>query len=141
MWEASTVRIWSPSSEIVVIDASSGRLDHIRRAHEPAVRWLDFERPAGVRVSIPHQRNAGVRAAEGDIIVFTDAGCRPFPGWLDRLVTPLRAGETVTAGVLIPERAFQHWTGDGWSTEPGSFVLSAGPSSASLPLTATIELG
>ena len=48
------------------------------------------------------------------------------------------AGETVTAGVLIPERAFQHWTGDGWSTEPGSFVLSAGPSSASLPLTATI---
>jgi cellulose synthase/poly-beta-1,6-N-acetylglucosamine synthase-like glycosyltransferase len=85
--------------EIVVIDASSGRLDHIRRAHEPAVRWQDFERPAGVRVSIPHQRNAGVRAARGDIIVFTDAGCRPFPGWLDRLVAPLRAGESVTAGV------------------------------------------
>ncbi len=31
--------------EIVVIDASSGRLDHIRRAHEvEAVRWLDFDR-------------------------------------------------------------------------------------------------
>jgi glycosyltransferase involved in cell wall biosynthesis len=86
-------------AEIVVIDASSGRLDHIRRAHEAAVRWLDFERPAGVRVSIPHQRNAGVRAARGDIIVFTDAGCRPFPGWLERLVAPLRAGESVTAGV------------------------------------------
>jgi beta-glucosidase len=50
-------------------------------------------------------------------------------------------GETVTVGILIPERAFQHWTAQGWSTEPGTFVLAAGPSSASLPLTATIELG
>jgi beta-glucosidase len=50
-------------------------------------------------------------------------------------------GESVTVGILIPERAFQHWTGDGWSTEPGTFVLAAGPSSVSLPLTTTIELG
>jgi GT2 family glycosyltransferase len=85
--------------EIVVIDASSGRLDHIRRAHEGKVRWLDFQPPAGVRVSIPHQRNAGVREAAGDIIVFTDAGCVPRPGWLERLVAPLHSGESVTAGV------------------------------------------
>jgi beta-glucosidase len=49
-------------------------------------------------------------------------------------------GETVTVGILIPERAFQHWAGLGWSTEPGSFVLAAGPSSASLPLTVRVEL-
>lgn len=85
--------------ETVVIDASSGRLDHVRKRHEAAVRWVDFQQPAGVRVSIPHQRNAGVRAAAGDIIVFTDAGCRPRPGWLERLVAPLRADESVTAGV------------------------------------------
>ena len=85
--------------EIVVIDASSGRLDDIRKRHEPAVRWVDFQQPAGVRVSIPHQRNAGVREAAGDIIVFTDAGCRPRPGWLERLVAPLRADDNVTAGV------------------------------------------
>jgi GT2 family glycosyltransferase len=85
--------------EIVVIDASSGRLDDIKKRHEATVRWVDFQQPAGVRVSIPHQRNAGVREAAGDIIVFTDAGCRPRPGWLDRLVAPLRAGESVTAGV------------------------------------------
>jgi glycosyltransferase involved in cell wall biosynthesis len=85
--------------EIVVIDASSGRLDDIKKRHETAVRWVDFQQPAGVRVSIPHQRNAGVREAAGDIIVFTDAGCRPRPGWLDRLVAPLRAGDSVTAGV------------------------------------------
>jgi beta-glucosidase len=49
-------------------------------------------------------------------------------------------GESVTVGILIPERAFQHWTGDGWSTEPGTFVLAAGPSSASLPLTTRVDL-
>lgn len=85
--------------EIVVVDASSGRLDDIRKRHETTVRWLDFQPPEGVRVSIPHQRNAGVRAAAGDIIVFTDAGCRPRPGWLERLVAPLGADESITAGV------------------------------------------
>jgi cellulose synthase/poly-beta-1,6-N-acetylglucosamine synthase-like glycosyltransferase len=85
--------------EIVVVDASDGRLDHIRSSHEDTVRWLDFRRPAGVRVSIPHQRNVGVREAKGDIIVFTDAGCLPLPGWLERLVAPLQANESVTAGV------------------------------------------
>ncbi len=48
-------------------------------------------------------------------------------------------GETVTVGILIPERAFQHWAGGAWATEPGPFTLSAGPSSASLPLTASLE--
>jgi beta-glucosidase len=43
--------------------------------------------------------------------------------------------ETVEVGILIPERVFQHWSGEGWALEPGSFVLTAGPSSASLPLT------
>jgi len=85
--------------EIVVVDASNGRLDHIRRSHEDTVRWVDFQPPDGVRVSIPHQRNTGIREAKGDIIVFTDAGCRPGPGWLERLVTPLQGGENVTAGV------------------------------------------
>jgi GT2 family glycosyltransferase len=33
--------------------------------------------------------------------VFTDAGCRPQPGWLDRLVAPLLAGESATAGVSV----------------------------------------
>ncbi|HEY6297216.1 MAG TPA: fibronectin type III-like domain-contianing protein, partial [Streptosporangiaceae bacterium] len=48
-------------------------------------------------------------------------------------------GETVTVGIVIPERAFQHWDAKSWATEPGTFTLSAGPSSASLPLTASLE--
>jgi cellulose synthase/poly-beta-1,6-N-acetylglucosamine synthase-like glycosyltransferase len=97
----SSVRAIPEACEIIVVDASEGRLDDIRRRHEPAVRWIDFRQPPGVRISIPHQRNAGVRAAKGEIIVFTDAGCRPEPGWLDRLISPLYHGEHVTAGVAV----------------------------------------
>lgn len=88
-------------SEVVIIDASDGRLDQIRKRHEPSVRWVQFERPLGVRTSIPHQRNVGVRAAHGEIIVFTDAGCQPEEGWLTRLVAPLLDGEQVTAGLAL----------------------------------------
>ena len=84
--------------EIIVVDASEGRLDHIRQRHASAVRWLDFQPPPGVRLSIPHQRNVGVRTAKGDIIVFTDAGCLPEEKWLLRMVEPLHSGENAVAG-------------------------------------------
>lgn len=89
------------SSEVVVVDASDGRLDQIRVRHEINVRWIAFTQPPGVRVSIPHQRNAGVYAARGEIIVFTDAGCRPARDWLARLVAPLLQGEQITAGLTL----------------------------------------
>jgi glycosyltransferase involved in cell wall biosynthesis len=89
------------ASEIIVVDASRGRLDRIRLRHATEVRWVQFEPPPGVRVSIPHQRNAGVRAAHGEIIVFTDAGCRPEPEWLARLVAPLLQDERITAGLTL----------------------------------------
>jgi GT2 family glycosyltransferase len=86
------------AAEIVVVDASSGRLEHIKQRHSSTVRWLDFQRLPDVRVTIPHQRNTGVRQAQGDIIVFTDAGCLPSDGWLARMTAPLRVGESAVAG-------------------------------------------
>jgi cellulose synthase/poly-beta-1,6-N-acetylglucosamine synthase-like glycosyltransferase len=88
-------------AEIVVVDASQGRLDHIRARHEARVRWIDFEPPAGVRVSIPHQRNAGVGAAGGEIIVFTDAGCHPEPGWLAGLTGAVGQDEQLAVGLTL----------------------------------------
>jgi cellulose synthase/poly-beta-1,6-N-acetylglucosamine synthase-like glycosyltransferase len=88
-------------TEVVVVDASERRLDFIARRYAADIRWIPFRGPPGVRVSIPHQRNAGVRAAQGDIIVFTDAGCRAVEGWLARLVAPLRHGEHVTVGLTL----------------------------------------
>lgn len=97
----SQARALEEPSEVVVVDASDGRLDHIRLRHENHVRWLQFQQPPGVRVSIPHQRNVGVRAAHGEIIVFTDAGCQPEPEWLVRLVAPLLQDEHITAGLTL----------------------------------------
>lgn len=94
---AQARRLAEPA-EVLVVDASAGRLDAIRQKHA-GVCWIDFQPPRGVRISIPHQRNAGVAAATGDIIVFTDAGCTPHSEWLERLTAPLRAGEDdVAAG-------------------------------------------
>jgi glycosyltransferase involved in cell wall biosynthesis len=97
--------------EVMVVDASEGRLAHIAAAN-PSVRWIDFSAPPGVRVSIPHQRNAGVNEALGEIIAFIDAGCIPVGGWLTRLLGPILAEEErVTCGpmsigdnVYSPER-------------------------------------
>lgn len=88
-------------SEVIVVDASEGRLDYIRYKHQVDVRWIHFRRPSEKIVSIPHQRNIGVRESRGEIIVFTDAGCYPEPDWLVNLVTPIYRGEHVTAGPTL----------------------------------------
>ncbi len=89
-------------------------------------------------------RNTGSRRGREVVQVYAsrpDSAVERPAKWLVGFATVnADPGETVTVGILIPERAFQHWTGQGWSTEPGSFVLAAGPSSASLPLTAPVQL-
>ena len=102
--------------EIVVVDASQRRLDHIRQDH-PEVVWLDYEQPEGVRVTIPHQRNAGVALATGDVIVFTDSGCIPKEDWLPRLLAPiLEDGEDIAGGPAIANGtniySGSHWWGN-----------------------------
>jgi glycosyltransferase involved in cell wall biosynthesis len=90
----------SEPCEIIVVDASEGRLSDICDRH-PVVSWVDYARPAGVRVSIPQQRNVGVKEARGEIVVFTDAACLPCCGWLRSIVAPIIAGkEDVTAGSI-----------------------------------------
>jgi beta-glucosidase len=89
-------------------------------------------------------RNTGSRCGREVVQVYAsrpDSAIERPAKWLAGFA-PVDAapGETVTVGILIPERAFQHWAGPGWSTEPGSFLLAAGPSSATLPLTARVEL-
>ncbi|HEY8081762.1 MAG TPA: glycosyltransferase, partial [Acidimicrobiales bacterium] len=84
-------------AECVVIDASLGRLQGIRDDH-PWVNWNDYVRPAGRAITIPHQRNAGVAIATGEVIAFCDVGGIPEHGWLSRLTAPIISGSATATG-------------------------------------------
>ena len=100
-------------AEVVVVDASDGELDWVRASH-PWVRWTDYVAPAGVRTTIAHQRNVGVKTAQGDVIVFTDSGCVPDPGWLERLLAPIiDQGESVSCGAVRSDGP-SVYSGDRW---------------------------
>lgn len=45
-------------------------------------------------------RNRGIKAAQGEILVFTDADCRPCPNWLTELVKPF---SNSTVGLVAGE--------------------------------------
>ncbi|MCU0525626.1 MAG: glycosyltransferase [Elainella sp. Prado103] len=51
-------------------------------------------------------RNCGIRAAKGEILVFTDADCRPQPQWLQAIVHPfLDPVQSATLGIVAGEIA------------------------------------
>lgn len=54
-------------------------------------------------------RNRGIQAAKGDILVFTDADCRPEPDWLSRMVPPFA---TESVGLVVGE--IEALPGDNW---------------------------
>jgi len=91
-----------------------------------------------------HVRNTGARRGREVVQVYAsrpDSAVERPAKWLAGFaVVGADPGETVSAAISIPERVFQHWSGSGWTLEPGTFVLSAGPSSASLPLSRRVEL-
>jgi glycosyltransferase involved in cell wall biosynthesis len=90
-------------AECLVIDASAGRMEDVHRAHG-WVQWVDYVGPLGIAVTIPQQRNVGVRRSRASIVAFCDAGGSPHEGWLASLVQPLVEGRSeATCGPLLPE--------------------------------------
>ncbi|MFD1148519.1 glycoside hydrolase family 3 C-terminal domain-containing protein [Saccharothrix hoggarensis] len=90
----------------------------------------------GVRVRV---RNTGGRVGREVVQVYVtrpgSAVERPerwLGGWA---AVSAAAGEAVEVDVEVPERAYRHWTPEGWAVEPGGFTLLVGPSAGDTPLT------
>jgi len=89
------------NAECIVIDASEGRIDHIRNQHT-WVNWFDFQTPPGAKSTISLQRNAGIRVARSPIILFCDAGNIPEKDWVQVLSAPILSGKhSFVGGPLI----------------------------------------
>lgn len=85
-------------TEIIVVDASEGKLDDIRQEFKN-VRWIYYYNKTKKNKTISEQRNLGIKKANGDIIVFIDANCIPKLNWLIELIKPIREeGENVVWG-------------------------------------------
>ena len=76
-----------PCEIILVDDGSIDRTAEVAERFGPRVKVLrQANRGAGAA------RNTGVAAAQGEIVLFTDADCEPAPGWAAALVGAIRAG-------------------------------------------------
>ena len=106
----------------------------------------DLRNPAdasGVAVCV-EVRNTGPRPGREVVQVYAsrpDSSVERPVKWLAGFAAvDADPGETVNVGILIPERVLAHWSDSGWTLEAGTFTLSAGSSSVSLPLTASVTL-
>ncbi|WP_280270113.1 beta-glucosidase family protein [Nocardia wallacei] len=59
--------------------------------------------------------------------------------WLAAFATvTLEPGESQRVEIALPQRAFEHWTADGWAVESGVFGVHVGTSVIALPLAAEV---
>ena len=92
------VRTDYPDYEIVLVDnnPSSGKSKAVAERY-PVVYVEENRR------GLSFARNAGIRAAKGDIIVCTDDDCIVDKAWLDRLVRPFEDPQVAcVTGLVVP---------------------------------------
>jgi glycosyltransferase involved in cell wall biosynthesis len=98
--DALGAQVGAPAYEVVVVDnGSSDGSGDLARAH-PAVTRVVVEATPGSYAA----RNAGIAAAAGDVLAFTDADCRPRPDWLAAGLQALVDADLV-GGAVVPVRS------------------------------------
>ena len=93
----------APPYDVVVVDngSSDGTAD-IARAHPTGARLVSEPQPGSYAA-----RNAGIAAATGQILAFTDADCTPDPGWLAAACAAIDAGHDIVGGRIAMHRSTQ----------------------------------
>jgi hypothetical protein len=80
--------------EVLLADVSPGA----RVGAAVASEFPDLVVVAAPGATYDGAKAAAARAARGRFVAYLDADCRPDPGWLERLLAPLRRGEAVAVG-------------------------------------------
>ncbi|MCS7090196.1 MAG: glycosyltransferase [Verrucomicrobiota bacterium] len=99
---ASLLRIRYPDYEVILVDDGSADATAEIGARFPSVRVIRHKHNLGLSAA----RNAGIAAAAGEIVAFTDDDCQADEDWLYYLVQALLESEAVGAGgpnLLPPE--------------------------------------
>jgi glycosyltransferase involved in cell wall biosynthesis len=98
---------WSSNWEILIVDNNSRDetrqvVEGFQRQYPGRIRYV-FEPQQG----ISHARNAGIREAQGEILVFIDDDETAEAGWLQNLTANLHSGEWAGAGGrVLPPSSF-----------------------------------
>lgn len=82
--------------EIIVVDSSTKPT-----LKNDKILIVPFKSNIIKKITIPEQRNVGIKKSSGNIIVFIDANCIPDKNWLEFLTLPIIDGkEKIVAGSI-----------------------------------------
>lgn len=91
-----------PAEEVIVVDnGSRDTTAAVAEAHPVVTTVIARRRGEGAGAA----RNAGVAAAAGDVLAFTDADCVPAPAWLAEGAAALARADLVQGSVTPPPDA------------------------------------
>lgn len=105
--EALAAQASPEDCEVLVVgrDAPGAVPPSFRREAGADLRFIE----TAERLNPAAARNLGVAAARGGLLLFTDADCRPLPGWIEKLTAALETAPVAGGAVTFPQ------DGDVWA--------------------------